>query len=39
MARQFFTGFGMTVAFVAVIALLMLGISTLVNLVAGSIGG
>jgi len=38
-ARQFFTGFAMTVVFVAAIALLMLGISTLVNAIAGPIGG
>jgi hypothetical protein len=38
-ARQFFAGFAMTVVFVVVIALLMLGISTIVNVIAGPISG
>jgi hypothetical protein len=38
-ARQFFKGFAMTVVFVAVVALLVLGISTIVYTIAGPIGG
>jgi hypothetical protein len=38
-ARQFFGGFGATVAFVVVIALLLMGIFIAVNFVAGPVGG
>ena len=39
MARQFFAGLATTVAFVLVIALVLMGIFIAVNFVAGPIGG
>ena len=39
MARQFFAGLATTVVFVAVVALVLMGIFIAVNFVAGPIGG
>lgn len=39
MARQFFAGLATTVAFVVVVAVVLMGIFIAVNFVAGPIGG
>jgi hypothetical protein len=38
-ARQFFAGLATTIAFVVVIALLLMGIFLVVNIIGGPIGG
>ena len=39
MSRQFFTGFFMTLAFVAVVLVGLFGIFVLIDLLAGPVGG